>query len=64
MGSNHEIRFDCTQQEKEMADKFYKLTSLDLKKSGFYKRIFLWGLLQLKHQAVLDNKDVLKEMFK
>ncbi len=65
MVTNHEIRFDCSEEEKEKVDNFYKVTSPELKKSAFYKRVFFWGVLQLKNQAMKGNdKDIVLKIFK
>lgn len=58
MVSNHDIRFNCTREDKELADKFHCFISPELKKSAFYKKVFFFGLLELKKMAMRENNKV------
>lgn len=58
---NHEIRFACDKETKELANKLKDSEFSEFKHSGFYLRVFTFGLVKL---FSLNPDERISEIFK
>lgn len=64
MAQNHEIRFGC---ERELINKsvdIWRAVGFDLKKSAFYKNVFVLGLTEIQKQIINQKKDIASSLLK
>lgn len=47
MKKNHEIRFPCDLETKKFADNLRNCEFAEISKSGFYAKVFTYGLIKL-----------------
>lgn len=62
---NHEIRFACSQSEKNLINSLHKRIAPELKLSYFYNKIFLLGFDSLSKMLLKQNKkEILQELLR
>lgn len=66
MGNNHEVRFSCSKGEKDLADNLFIKLGAGLKKTYFYKLIFIKGARNLTNEVIKEKptKDIISDLIK
>ena len=59
MAKNHEIRFEVTQEEKELSKNMHKKTASELKRSAFDRKVYLLGIQSIVQKLGDKNINIL-----
>lgn len=57
MVKNHEAKVPLSVDEFKSLTRFWLATFPDMKKSGFYRTVFIMGLKQIKREAIKQGKE-------